>query len=114
MGFGGAALFLGLVELFQSFFEVAGQARGVEAEDGQRGGLVAERFDDDERGMGLGMFGADAVLVLIETESDQIMLERGNTVEAPRSVGEGLDELFFEGADGLEVVEERASEGLVG
>src|SRR6267378_4081980 len=64
--------------------------------------------------MGLGMFGADAVLVLIEAEGDQIVLERGNTVEPPRGVGEGLDELIFEGADGFVVVEESASEGLVG
>jgi len=77
----GGATFLGRRRAVSGFFEVAGEARGVEAEDGQRGGLVAERFDDDERGMGLGMFGADAVLVLIEAEGDQIVLERSNTVE---------------------------------
>jgi hypothetical protein len=46
-----------------------------------RVGHLAECFDDDERGMGLGMFGRDAVRVLIETEGQEIALERGNTVE---------------------------------
>ena len=41
------------------------------------------------------------------------MLERGNTVESPLGVGEGLDELFFDDVDGFVVVDERAGEGLV-
>src|ERR1700732_2911581 len=93
---------------------MAAQARGVEAEDGQRAGLIAQRFDDDQRGMGLGMFGGDGVGVLIEAEGDQITLQRGYTVESPRGVGEELDEVFFEGADGLVVVEESASYVLIG
>jgi hypothetical protein len=105
---------LGVVELFQGFVEVAGQARGVEAEDGQRGSLVAHRFDDDDGGMGFGMFGTDGVGVFVEAEADQIMLERRNTVEPPRGIGEELDKLFFESADGLVVVDESADEGLVG
>ena len=104
---------MGVLELSQGFIEVAGQTRGVEAEDGQRAALLAHRFDDDERGMRLGMFRGDAVRVLIEAEADQIMLERGNTVEPPRGVGEGLDELFFDDVDGFVAVEERAGEVLV-
>src|SRR6266446_1196095 len=42
------------------------------------------------------------------------MLERGNTVEPPLGVGEGLDELLFEGADGLVVFEVSVGEVLVG
>jgi hypothetical protein len=53
---------------------------------------------------GLGMLGGDGVRVLIEAEGDQIVLERGDSVESPRGVGDDLRELLFEEADGLEVV----------
>ena len=44
----------------------------------------------------------------------QVIFERGDAVQAPRSVGEGLDELLFENAFRLEVVEERLCEALIG
>jgi len=87
---------LGVVELFQGFFEVAGEARGVRPRTANAGVSSAERSMMRTR-HGLGMFGADAVLVLIEAEGDQIVLERSNTVEPPRGVGEGLERVDFRG-----------------
>jgi hypothetical protein len=48
--------------------------------------------------------------VLIEAEGDQIILERGDTAQAPGCVGERLHELFFNHTDGFEIVKELLSE----
>ena len=53
-GFGGAALFLDGFEFVQSFFELASESRAVLAKRGQGAGFLAQRFDDDERGVASG------------------------------------------------------------
>ena len=50
--------------------------------------------------MGLWVFGDDAVLLLGEAESEQSTLERGDSVQAPGGVGEGLDQVLLEDAFG--------------
>ena len=64
--------------------------------------------------MGLGVFGDDVVLVLGGAEPEQSTLKRGDSLQAPGGVGEGLDQVFLEDADGFEVVEELIREVLVG
>ena len=62
--------------------------------------------------MGFGVFGFDAVLVLGETEGREIIFERRDAVQAPGCVGERLDEMPFEDAFRLQVVEELLGEAV--
>ena len=114
LGFKVVALGLEGAELLQGFFEFAREALAVHAEGSEGSDLFTQRFDDDGRRMGLGMFRDDFVIVLGEAESEQVIFERGDAVQSPGCVGEGLYELLLEDADGLEVVEELFREGLVG
>ena len=85
-GFGVAALGLDFAELFEGAVELAGESRFVHAEGGEGAGLLGE---------GVG-----------GTCGQEFGFEGGDAVEAPGGGGEGVDELFFESAEGLEVGEE--------
>ena len=63
--------------------------------------------------MGLGVFGDDVVLVLGGAEPEQSSLERGDSLQAPGGVGEGLHQLLFEDAFGLELGEEFICEVMI-
>src|SRR5712692_1030258 len=112
MLFDAATLFLQLAKLLEGPFELAGEALAMEAEGGEGSGLFAKGFGDGECRVGLGVLGIDAVRVLCETQGEKVVLESGNTVEAPGSVGDGLHELFFDHASRLQVVEETLGEAL--
>jgi len=84
-----AALGLELAELFEGFFELAGEALAVHAQ-GREGSDLVRR-----------------------SRGRAVVFERGDAVESPRRVNEGLHELFLEDADGFEVVEELLCEVLV-
>ena len=81
-GFGVAALGLDLAELFEGAVELAGESRFVHAEGGEGAGLLGEAVGEEAG------------------------FEGGDAIQAPCGVGEGLDELLFESAEGLEVGEE--------
>ena len=80
-----AAFVLDLLELVESFLELTGEARAVQAEDGELvdGGSVC----------GVGAFGKE------------FSFEARDAVETPTGVGEFLDELGFDGVGGLVLVE---------
>ncbi len=110
----GATLGLDLAELLDDVVELAREALAVHAEGVEGLDLFAERMDDDERGVNLGMFGDNFVFVLCKSESDQVIFERGNAIHAPRGVGERLYELVFEHTLRLELNEEFPRERVVG
>jgi hypothetical protein len=58
--------------------------------------------------------GVDLFGLFVDAEGKKISFEGGNTVDTPRCIGEGLDQLLFEGAFGLEIVKEALGVGLVG
>ena len=113
-GFARAALSLDGVEAFESLLKLAGEALRVDAEVGEVAGLGAEGEGGGERGVNLRIGGVDGVLVFGESEGKEVGFEGGDAVESPGGVGDFMDELFFEGAFGLEVVEEFLSVELVG
>ncbi len=92
--FGGAAFGLDFAELFESAVELSGESRLVCAEGGEGAGLLDEGFG--------GSWGEEGGF------------KGGDAVEAPGGGGERVDELFFESAEGLEILEEAAAVGLVG
>ena len=77
-GFGFAALGLEFAELLEGFFKLAGEACAMLAEGGQGAGLLAQRFDDNQRSVGFGMFGCYVVLVRRIRERVNYFLARGS------------------------------------
>ena len=87
-----AALFLDVAELIESFLELAGEARAVQAEPGE------------ERDLGLGVGGL----------GEQLGFEERDAVEAPGGVGHFVDQLSLGGIGGLAVIEKLLDVALVG
>jgi hypothetical protein len=87
-----AAFFLDVAELIESFLELAGETRAVEAEPGQ------------ERDLGLG----------VGSLGEQFSFEEWDAIEAPGDVGHFVDELSLGGIGGLAVVEKLLEVALVG
>ena len=117
-GFVGIAfgLFAGgleVAELVEDAVELAGEALLAGAEGGEGAGLFGEALGDGEVGVG-GIGGREVGGGFGESGCEELGLERGDAVEAPGGVGEGLDEVFFEGADGQEFIDEAAAVELVG
>ncbi|MBZ5609419.1 MAG: hypothetical protein LAP38_14245 [Acidobacteriia bacterium] len=117
-GFGVAALGLDFAELFESAVELTGESRFVHAECGEGAGLLGEAFceswgeselESEVEGIGIGGAGGGGgrgVGVRVESGGEEGGFEGGDAIQAPGGGGEGEDELFFEGAEGLEVGEE--------
>jgi len=87
-----ATLFLDCAELIDSFLELAGEARAVQAE---RGELL-------DQGLGVGVLG------------EQIGFEERDAVEAPGGVGDFVDQLSLGGGSGGVLVEKLLDVALVG
>jgi hypothetical protein len=75
--------------------------------------VFAEGKSHGEGGFGLGVIGGNAGFVFGDAEREKVGLEGGDEIEAPGGVGERLDELRFERAGGLEVIEEAVGVALV-
>src|SRR5580700_9891557 len=78
-----ATLFLDVAELLDGFLELAGEPRAVQSERGQQRDL----------GFGVGVL------------REQLGFEEWDAVEAPRGVGDFVDELSLGGVCGLVLVE---------
>ena len=83
-------------KLVQSFFELPGESCAVLAKGVEGASLLSRRFDGHQGRLGLGMFGCDVVLVFGEAQGEQVIFERGDAVQSPGCVGEGLHQLLFE------------------
>jgi hypothetical protein len=90
---------LEFAELFEGAVELAGEALLGGAEGGESAGLLGEALGDRD---------------VVERGREEVRLERGDAAQAPGGVGERLDQVFFEYADGLDVVEEAAAVELIG
>ncbi len=112
--FVGAAIGLDLAELVERSFELAREAMLVRAEVRECAGVLAQGGGHGKRGVDFRMGRVDVVRLLVDAEREQVGFEGGDAIEAPGSVGERLHELIFEGALGLEVVEEAAGVAFVG
>jgi len=108
-----AALGLDLTKLGEGVFELAGEALAVDSEIGEGVDVFAEGESHGEGGFGLGVTGGDAGFVFGDAEREEVGLEGGDAIEAPGGVGERLNQLLFEGAGGLEVIEEAVGVALV-
>ena len=94
--------FLEAAELSCCSFELAGQSLAVHAEVGQGFRLSLQRSDDrhgfkDLSGELLRSIGVGVGLAA-DSEGKKVGFERGDAVQAPGSVGEGLDQVGFGGA----------------
>ncbi len=87
-----AAFVLDVAELLDSFLELAGEARAVQAKRGQL----------RDQGLGAGVLG------------EQLGFEQWNAVEAPRGVGDFVDELSLGGSRGSVLIEKLLDVALVG
>jgi hypothetical protein len=109
-----AAFELDLFEKRHGFFELAMEALGVEAEARQGLGLRFEGRGDGEGLLDLfrsvGELGRD----VDDAQGEEIVFECGDAVDAPGGVGEGLDEMGFDGAAGVVFVAEGVAVGAVG
>ncbi len=92
------AVGLNLAELVEAFLELAGETLALDAEVGD------EAMGVDEIEVNRGLLGG-----WVGGTSEHIGFEERDTVEAPGSVGELLDELRFGGSGGLVFVEEAAA-----
>jgi hypothetical protein len=84
--------FLDIAELFEGFLELAGQARAVQAERGKL----------RDQGLGGGVLG------------QRFGFEEWDTVDAPGSVGEFVDQLRLGGGGGLVLIEKLLDVALIG
>ena len=110
----GEAVGLELLKQRDGFFELAGEALAVEAQVGEGTGLRFERGGDGEGLLDLlGGFG-ELVGDPDYAQGEEIVFEGGDSVEPPGGVGQGLDELGFNGAFGLALGDEGLDVALVG
>ncbi len=98
---------LELAEVDFGFFELSGEALGVEAQIGEGFGHAFEGRADGEAAWN-GFVSAGYGVSL------DVVFENGYTVHAPGAVGQRLDEIGFDCADGLEIVGEGFYVLLVG
>src|ERR1700733_15743535 len=87
-----AALFLDFAEMMEGFLELAGEARAVERERGQR----------RDEGLGVGVLG------------EQGGFEEWDAVETPGGVGDFVDQLSFGGSGGSVLIDELLDVAPVG
>jgi hypothetical protein len=78
----------------------------VAAEVRERAGLFADRGGHGESGVNFRVSGVDVVGLFVDAERKEVSFESGDAIDTPGCVGEGLHELLFERALGLEIVEE--------
>jgi len=113
-GLVGQTLRLELLEQGQGFFELAREALAVEAEGGESLGVGVEDVGDAQGFAHLvGGFVMPQIL-MDDADGEQIGFDRGDAVESPGGVGEGLDEVSFGGAFGLVFGREGAEVSFVG
>ena len=109
-----AALGLNLAELLESSFELAGKAMFVAAEVGEGADLFADGSGHGQSGLDFRVSGGDIGRLFVDAESKKISFKSGDAIDAPGSIGEGLNELLLEGAFGLEVGEEALGVRFIG
>jgi hypothetical protein len=97
------ALGLDVAELDEGLLELAGEALAVEAKRGEQAVGV---HDVERRGLGAGGWGLGA--------REYVGFEKRDPVEAPRGVGEFVDQLDFSGSRWTVFIEELAVVLLVG
>ena len=86
----------------------------MEAEIGESLGVTVEGVGDAEGLADLVGGFVEPQILMDHAEHEQVVLERGDSVEPPGGVGESLDELGFSGAFGLVFRCEAAEVSVVG
>jgi len=106
---------LGLLDQLEGALRLAGKALFI---DGERAGaLVDVVLEGGRSGAGGGgsvFCGADFVLVLDGGQGETGLFHGGDSIEAPRGVGDGLDELALHGAGGFVMDKGFSAEYFVG
>ncbi len=75
---------------------------------------MAEGLSQAEGRSGSGFVGVEGIEMVLGSESEKRRLDGGDAIEAPGAVAERLDELFFECAFGLKLIDEALEVVLVG
>jgi len=110
----GAAGALEVAQEMEGAFELAIETVAVDAEVGEGSGLGVDGGGDGEGLLNLAGRVVEGIGKARATEGEEIVLKSGDAVEAPCSVGEGLDEVGFGGAVGVVFVGEGLHVALVG
>lgn len=69
--------------------------------------MLAEGQGHGEGSFGIRMVGMDATLHLSDAEREEIGLDGGGALHTPGGIDERLDDLGFDGAFGLAIMEQR-------
>lgn len=101
-------------EQSQGLAELAAKAGFVDGQMGELGGVIVGTGGDGQGGVGLGMFDAGAFGVVIEADGEQVGFDSADSINAPRGVGQGLNQVSFRSALGLVFVVESLGEFEVG
>ena len=104
---------LDLTELLESAVEEAGQALLVKADVGEGLGSEMENLREGYGRGGSRFIGTDGADMILGDEGEVGGLGGRDTIEAPDGVAQRLDQLFFERAFGLELVDETLVVALV-
>jgi hypothetical protein len=108
------ALGLDLAELLESAVEQTGEALLINTDVGEGVALAVESLSEGQGSGGSRLIGVDGVEMVLGGEGKEGGFSGRNAIEAPGSVAQRLDELIFERAFGLELVDEALEMALVG